>query len=248
MRNDAWRRHVVAGLALVVGLSTSLPAGAQLPVPAAPPAPLPEPTAARLRAGAAVPAPPVLAVGGGEVVLDLTIGPDGGVTAVTPVRATPPFTDLVAGAVGGWRFDPARTLVKRALQATEGHVLVMAVFRPPQVYASPAPGEPTEMVGKVNPELPAPGALSLPLSYPPRAVRDGAVLIEIELTAAGVPTAHLVMSPPSAFDSAALETVRTWRFDFPTKPTGATRLFAYAIVGFREPITQPAAAPAPGGV
>jgi outer membrane biosynthesis protein TonB len=45
------------------------------------------------------------------------------------------------------------------------------------------------------------------------------------------------MSPASPFDSAALEAVKTWRFGFPAKPTGATQLYVYAIVGFREPIT-----------
>jgi TonB family protein len=78
----------------------------------------------------------------------------------------------------------------------------------------------------------------MPAAYPPRAIRDGTVLIEIELTAAAVATAHRVLSPPSVFDSAALETVRGWRFGFPREPTGATQLFAYALVGFREPITR----------
>ena len=77
----------------------------------------------------------------------------------------------------------------------------------------------------------------MPAAYPPRAVRDGTVLIEIELTAAAVAREHRVMSPPTAFDSSALETVRMWRFDYPNQPTGAPRLFVYAVVGFREPIT-----------
>jgi len=35
---------------------------------------------------------------------------------------------------------------------------------------------------------------------------------------------------------AALETVRGWRFDYPSAPTGAP-LFVYAVIGFREPVT-----------
>ena len=72
---------------------------------------------------------------------------------------------------------------------------------------------------------------------PPRAVRDGTVLVEVALTAAAVVRDLKVLSPPSAFDSAALETVKGWRFGFPSEPTGADQVFVYAVVGFREPIT-----------
>lgn len=197
----------------------------------------PVPTSARLRAGASVPLAPPLVAGGGEVVLDVTVDPSGSVVRVTPVRATPPFTDLMASAVKGWRFEPASAAVKGGLQPAEGHVLVTAVFRPPQVFAGPAPGVPPVQVGQVSPSLPQPGALTMPATYPPRAVRDGTVLIEIELSAAAVALSHTVMSPASAFDSAALETVKAWRFGVPPRPSGAGRLFVYAVVGFREPIT-----------
>lgn len=198
----------------------------------------PVPTAARLRAGASVPLAPPMVVGGGEVVLDVTVNPRGAVTRVTPVRATPPFTDLMSSAVKGWRFDGATAAVKGVLEPAEGHVLVVAVFRPPQVFAGPSLGEPPAQVGQLAGSLPQPGTLTMPATYPPRAVRDGTVLIEIELTAAAVATSHKVMSPASIFDSAALETVKEWRFGFPSDPSGADRLFAYAVVGFREPITR----------
>ena len=89
--------------------------------------------------------------------------------------------------------------------------------RPPQVYAAPALGAPTAAVGPLSPSLPQPGTLAMPAAYPPRAMRDGTVLIEIELTAAAVARGHKVLSPASAFDSAALETVKGWRFGFPTE-------------------------------
>jgi TonB family protein len=198
----------------------------------------PSPTAPRLRAGGQAPLASPLVVGGGEVVLDLTVGTGGRVSKVDVVRATPPYTELVSGAVKGWQFDAAQAAVKGALQPAEGHVLVVAVYRPPQVYAGPAPGVATAVVGQPSGELPAPGALTMPASYPPRATRDGTVLVEIELTAAGVPAGHRVLSQPSSFDSGALDTVRGWRFGFPSEPTGANQLFVYALVGFREPITQ----------
>jgi TonB family protein len=198
----------------------------------------PVPAAARLRAGARVPLAPPLVVGGGEVVLDVTVDTSGAVVKVEPVRATPPYTELLVSAVKGWSFDAATAAVKGVLQPSEGHVLVVAMFRPPQVYAAPALGAPTASVGSLSPELPQPGGLSMPAAYPPRAVRDGTVLVEIALTAAAVARDHKVLSPASAFDAAAVETVKGWRFGFPPKPAGAEQLFVYAVVGFREPITQ----------
>src|SRR5262245_34668078 len=111
-----------------------------------------KPTSARLRAGASAPLAPPLTIGGGEVVLDVTVGKDGTVAKVQPVRATPPYTQLVTGAVGGWGFDPAKSVVEDALQTSEGHVLVVAVYRPPQVYAAPAPGAETKIVGELSPQ------------------------------------------------------------------------------------------------
>ena len=194
------------------------------------------PASARLRAGAAVPLAPTMVLGGGEVLLDVTVGTDGGVSHIETLRATPPYTDLMTGAVQAWRFDPAKGSVRGVLQTVDGHVLVAAVFRPPNIYPGPARGEATVVLGEPSAELPRLRSLEMPLTYPPRSVRDGTVLVEIELTAAAVAREHRVMSPPSTFDSAALETVRGWRFDYPPEPTGAP-LFVYAVVGFREPVT-----------
>ena len=221
------RNLIRAAMVAVVAFSTYAPAAQQ-----------PLPTAPRLRAGSQAPIASPLVTGGGEVALDVTVGTGGRVTKVDVLRATPPYTDLVSSAVKGWQFESAVAAVEGKLQPAEGHVLVVAVYRPPQVYAGPALGTGSAVVGEPSPELPQPGALTMPAAYPPRATRDGTVLIEIELTAAAMPTAHRVMTPPSAFDGPALDTVRGWRFGFPTQPTGATQLFAYALVGFREPITQ----------
>jgi TonB family protein len=195
------------------------------------------PNAARLRGSAAAPLAPPMTVGGGEVVLDVTVAANGSVAKVQPIRATPPYTELLVNAVGSWGFVPARAVTEGELQPAESHVLVVAVYRPPQVYAAPALGVETKTVGELAPELPAPAPLSMPPSYPPQATRDGAVVIELELSMAGVIGGAKVISRPSAFDSAALATVRSWRFDVPRNPKGAESIFVYAVVGFREPIT-----------
>ena len=68
-------------------------------------------------------------------------------------------------------------------------------------------------------------------------LKDGPVVIELELSMAGVVGDAKVISRPSAFDAAALSTVRSWRFGIPAKPSGAESIYVYAVVGFREPIT-----------
>jgi TonB family protein len=197
----------------------------------------PMPVAARLRAGAAAPLAPQMTTGGGEVVLDLTVGKDGAVANVEAIRSTPPYTALLLTAVGGWAFDSAKAVVEDALQPAAGHVVVAAVYRPPQVYAAPARGAEPKTTGELSPELPVPGGLSAPAAYPPRATGDGAVIVELELSAAGAVRGTKVMSRPSPFDGAALAAVNGWRFGPPSEPSGAEPIFAYAIVGFRQPIT-----------
>jgi hypothetical protein len=123
----------------------------------------PQPTSARLRAGGQAPLASPLVVGGGEVALDLTVGTRGRVTKVDVLRATPPYTDLVVGAVKGWQFDVAQAAVKGVLVDAESHVLVVAVYRAPQVYAAPGPGVEPATVGQPSwrcrpPTRPAPSA------------------------------------------------------------------------------------------
>src|SRR4029077_17915439 len=62
---------------------------------------------ARLQTGS-VPPLPALAVGGGQVLLELSVGADGRVTDVKPLRTTPPFSEMLTQAVRDWRFSPAQ--------------------------------------------------------------------------------------------------------------------------------------------
>ena len=86
----------------------------------------------------------------------MTVGTDGSVAHIETLRSTPPYTELMTGAVRGWRFDPAKGSVRGVLQTVDGHVLVAAVFRPPDVYSGPARGEPTIVLGEPSAELPRP--------------------------------------------------------------------------------------------
>lgn len=191
--------------------------------------------APRLKGGGAVPRAAQLAVGGGEVAVELHVGNDGAVTKVEPLTSTPPFTDAVVAAVRGWRFDPAQDTLDKKLVAVPGRVLVLAAFRPPTVYASPAPGGPTQVLGRPSAALPQPGPLTMP-AYPPKVFGDGTVLVEIETSATGAPSEYRVLGSKSGFDAAALEAVRSWRFGAPSLPRVPDVVYVYAIVSFREPV------------
>lgn len=125
-------------------------------------------TAPRLRDGG-LPSGIPRALGGGEVVLELTINPQGAVQRLDRLLTTPPYTELLARAVAGWRFDRAITMVGEKRTAGTGHVLVAAVFRPPLLYAGPSAGTSPVSMGVPSAYVPSPAALVLP-AYPPTAV------------------------------------------------------------------------------
>lgn len=191
--------------------------------------------APRLKGAGALPRAAQLAVGGGEVALELHVGTNGAVTKAEPLTSTPPFTEALIAAVRGWRFDPAQDTLDKKLVAVPGRVLVLAAFRPPTVYASPAPRGPALVLGRPSAVLPRPGALTMP-AYPPKVFGDGTVLVEIETSAAGAPRAYHVLGSKSGFDAAALEAVRSWRFGAPSLPRVPDAVYVYAIVSFREPV------------
>ncbi len=68
------------------------------------------------------------------------------------------------------------------------------------------------------------------------ATGDASVLVEIELSARAEPSVYRILSPTSAFDEAALDAVRAWRFSAPRAADAADPLFVYAVLGFRGPV------------
>ena len=62
---------------------------------------------ARYAGGGALPTVSPNTVAGGEVLLEVRVGRNGAAAATTTLRATPPFTNALAAAVRGWRFQPA---------------------------------------------------------------------------------------------------------------------------------------------
>jgi len=197
---------------------------------------------ARLRSGK-VPSIPVTAVSGGEVLVDVDVSAEGAVTRATPLRSTPPFTELVVNAVRDWRFFPAREAVNadppRAGESTsrvavQSHVLVAAVFRPPSLRA-PTLGEPPKDVSSGSDILPFPAAMIPPL-FPPTAASNGVVLLEVRVSAKGSVDDVGVINSAPPFDDAAVKAVREWHFR-PAQVHGTpVPTYVYVVLGFRVPV------------
>jgi len=199
---------------------------------------------ARLRDGK-VPPIPVNAVGGGEVRLELDVSSEGSVTRATPLRTTPPFTDLVTAAVREWKFFPAREVVKDdaarsggsiARAAVPSSVLVVALFRPPAMNG-PTLGDAPQDLRSGSDGVPFPAATTMPL-YPPTAFGGGVVLLEAHVSAIGSVEDIGVIASTPPFDEPARDTVRQWHFR-PAKVQGIpVRSLVYVIAGFRAPVTS----------
>ena len=187
------------------------------------------------------PALPALAVGGGQAFLELVISPSGGVTTATPLRSTPPFTQAVASAAGGWLFSPAQEDTVDADGKPTGRasvpakVLVAALYRAPTLL-TPTQGERPKDVASPSPEVAFPTATQEPI-FPPQARGSGVVLIEAMVDPSGKLADAKVIGSAPPFDEPALEAARQWRFR-PARVGGrATATYVYLLFGFPEPVT-----------
>jgi TonB family protein len=187
---------------------------------------------------------PIEAVGGGEVFLELTVSASGRVTAVKPLRATPPFTRVLSDAVSQWQFRPAEELIvpvrgepppPSLTKPVESKALVAGEFRPPSLNV-PTLGTPPRDVASESDAAPFPMSTVMP-PYPPLARDTGVVLVEVRVGKTGqVVDATVVRSAPP-FDSPALDAARQWTFR-PARVHGVSiETFAYIVFGFRQPVT-----------
>ena len=195
---------------------------------------------------------PVLAVGGGQVFLEVSVDPDGRVTAVKTLRTTPGFTDLVGRAVRGWQFLPAEVEVDpqpgkpptpRPRQRIASKVLVAAAFRPP-VLIGPTLGEVPKDVASESDETPFPLTTSMP-PFPPLALFSGVVLVEVQVNPNGAVGGATVVRSFPPFDDVAQAAARQWSFR-PARVRGmsvSTR--AYIMFGFQPPQNPPPQNPPP---
>jgi TonB family protein len=199
---------------------------------------------ARWRDGSLPSLPPATVVGGGEVMLELSVAGDGAVRDVKVLRTTPPYTEAVITAAKTWRFSPAEfeddgvaappeTARSRTVDST---VLVVGIFRPPTLN-TPTLGESPRDVGEESNDTPFPITTVVPL-FPPRAQAGGLVLIETRIGLDGRASETRVIRSAPPFDEMALDALRQWTFR-PARVRGVgTPVFAYVIFGFRQPVTS----------
>jgi protein TonB len=181
---------------------------------------------------------PVDAVGGGEVLVELDVSEGGAVTRVRPLRTTPPFTELVMGAVRSWQFAPARELAqaggRSSRRPVSSSVMVAAVYRAP-VLVGPTLGEPSKEVAPPSSAVASPALMTAP-PFPPNAFDGGSVLLEVHVDTAGAIEKVTVLQPSPPFDDAAVKTVRDWLFR-PAQRNGVrVPAVVYVVFGFRVPV------------
>ena len=199
-------------------------------------------TPPRYRGGA--PAPNQVAVtGGGEVFVQVSLDESGGVAAVTPLRATAPFTESVVNAVRRWTFSAAiqemvpdadevpQTVAKRLVNSK---VFVAAMFRPPTLAGGTLGAAPSD-VGAPASEMPFAMSTTMPV-YPPNSMFEGTVLIEALVSPIGAVKETRVLQSAGGFESAALAALSAWSFR-PARVNGTlTDAYVYVSFGFRPPV------------
>ncbi len=190
-------------------------------------------TPPRLKSGEA-PAPPPNAVGWAWEVADVKVDARGRPADWRGLYGTRGRAGFVWNAVlDGWSFEPARD----ESGPVESHVLVAACYRPAVLSNGPdsrAPG------ASRSPDVPSPTSMAPPM-YPPRALGDGVVIVELAIDVSGAAKDARVVRSAGGFDGAALDAARQWRFQPARRAGVAVPAYAYLIFGFRQPVTEPVA-------
>lgn len=162
-----------------------------------------------------------------EVVVDAM----GRIAGLAPLRSTPMPADPIAPAVADWRFRPA---VDRS-RAVQSRVLIAAMFRPPQLYDAPTLGTPPADRAPPSDEIPFPVASPPPL-YPPLAVSDAVVLVEVLIGLDGRVREARVISGAPGFHQASLDAAQGWLFRPARWNARVVEAYSYLIFGFRRPV------------
>jgi len=197
-------------------------------------------------AGGGMPMIPVMAVNGGEVYLEVDVSAEGRVTGAKVLRTTPPFTEAMTSAVGGWRFQPAEDAVAppsggtpddQTRRKVASKVLVLGLFRPPSVFQGMAPGTPPANVAAASESVAAPtGSFTMP-PYPPQALFNGVVLVELGVKADGSVSGAKVLRGAAPFDQLAVQAAASLGFRAPRVHGRPAPANVYVAVAFRQPVT-----------
>jgi TonB family protein len=185
---------------------------------------------ARYRSGS-VPQPPPQTVGRLEAVFDAHVTESGAVDTLERLGGSEPLATLLQDHLTGWRFAPARD----DGESVKSRVLIAAIYRPATLLDYTEPSVPPPTV--IDASTPVPRPLWMPSpGYPPQALGDGVVVVELLVTDQGqVAARRVVRSAGAAFDASALHAARQWQFS-PAPPSAPRPTLAYVIFGFRQPV------------
>jgi TonB family protein len=186
-----------------------------------------------------VPPLPRLAIGGGQVVLELAVDDAGSVTAVKPLRTTPPFAAALAAEGKGWLFSPAEE--ERADPARPGatarvavasKVALIGMFRPPVLRGPTLGALPKDVAGPAE-DVAFPLTMVMP-RFPPTARAGGQVLVEARIAPDGAIGDVKILQAQPPFESAALDALSQWTFKPARRAGVAVPSMVYIVFGFAQ--------------
>ena len=179
------------------------------------------------------PAPSLMSVYGGEVVLNAGVDTRGNVREVRVIHGRSPFNEQAAQAVSQWTFIPAQTD-----QPVDSRVSATILFRPRSIFPIGPP------VRLIQPSLsdeerpPFPLAVSDP-GYPVDSVAEGVVILQLQISADGsIQNVQVIRDVPS-LTGAAEEVVRSWVFSHAKAEGRPVPGTAVVAISFLRPVVQP---------
>lgn len=169
------------------------------------------------------------AVSGGIAAYEVSLDATGAVVGASIVQDVAPFGALLGEAIRSWRFEPAR----EGGRAAASRVLALGFFRPPALHFA-APSSPRYRDTVAPDEIPWPTSVAVP-PYPPNAVGSGKVVLEADVSSRGAVTGVRVLSAPTAFDGAAADTARQWRYRPASRGGRPVESRAFLVFSFVAP-------------
>lgn len=180
------------------------------------------------------PMPPPLqqTVGWSEVFLEVSVSAAGRVDGIEALRASEPLAQILRAVVEQWYFEPA----SEDGDTIKGQVLVAAVYRPATLFDTPSVGVPARDIAQASERIPYP-LFTPPPPYPPTALGNGIVLVEVLVGSKGdVRAATVVGKSGTAFDVSAIRSATRWRFRPARRDRAPVPVYAYLVFGFRQPV------------
>jgi TonB family protein len=169
---------------------------------------------------------------GGISVCELSLDETGAVISADLLQDVPPYgAQLRDDILSSWTFEPAREQGR----SVPAHVLVLGFFLPPTLSLQ-KPDKPLYKTTEAPESVPWPTEVVAP-PYPPNVRGSGMVILEADISDEGLVSSARVLSNGSAFDSAALDSIRRWTFRPAARGGRPVGSRAFLVVSF--PVVTP---------